>query len=72
MVNTSGEMAKKVLMWCCGHSLRLVSVAIIFLLAITTSEHRVHAARKQNCGLKCFTYECLKFNIHLNIKNLNQ
>ena len=63
MVNTKDKMAKKILMWCCGHSLRLVSVAIIFILAVIMSDYnRVQATRKQNCDLKCSTYDYLNFN----------
>ena len=42
------------LMWCRGYNLRLLGVA--FIILVTFSDHDVQAARKGNCGLKCFTY----------------
>ena len=64
LVNTKGKMAKTILMWCClCDSLRLVSVTIIFILAVIMSDcNRVQATRKQNCDLKCSTYDYLNFN----------
>ena len=58
MVHTKREMGKAKLMWCCGYGLRLRSVAIIVtILFVTLPDHGAQAARKPNCGLKCFRYE---------------
>jgi len=43
------------LMWCRGYNLRLLGVA--FIILVTFSDHDVQAARKGNCGLKCFTWQ---------------
>jgi len=49
------KMGMAKLMWCRGYSLRLLGVVIIVL--VTFSDHGAQAARKGNCGLKCFTWQ---------------